>query len=47
MTVITPAINKTQVNFPIKLTINKPIRVISNKKNEEQIDGFELEIFFL
>ncbi len=47
MTVITPAINKTQVNFPIKLTINKPIRAISNKKNEEQIDRFELEIFFL
>ena len=47
MTVITPAINKTQVNFPIKLTINKPIRVINNKKNEEQIDRFELEIFFL
>ena len=47
MTVITPAINKTQVNFPIKLTINKLVRVIINKKREEYIDRFELESFFL
>ena len=47
MTVITPAINKTQVNFPIKLTINNPDKVIINKKREEQIDRFELDNFFL
>jgi len=35
MIVITPAINKTYVNLPIKLTIRKLDKVINNKNIDE------------